>query len=963
MNEETPSEQPEPTGFSFHSQSRPKNNTRFNTRKLRITTNTMDVDFINTSGIPSYTFQPGAVFNHYKILQAQDLSAPEMESWLAEDTRSGKLTLIRVYRRGITPRLDILETLRLLKGNGISEIYEVGQIQNQHFEVVEHVAFGSLRQHLDNHRMRETEVRTLVQELVAALNGLHQFGIYHQNVSAENVLLRSASPLHFILSNFSLAALADQSTPDSSRKRVWANTAPEALSGAPVKASDWWSLGMVILEALLGTHPYKGLSESDMLFKIVSQDIKIPRQIPEDWALLIKGLLHRDPLRRWQDMEVQDWLKGSGRYIADSTLENPTPSSSFAYKPIIFLGTSHTELPSLAHALGNHWESALVLLHSGTLEEWFKKDYFDPERQAVFDQILHDRLLTPELKLLAMLLLFSPALPLSYRGEVIHIEWLSKHPDFSKNFFESSLPSWIKKLNQEVAFEEWQEFRLELLSQLETFHVSCDPLKIEQYTLTDATELNRLHAEFCRRYVSSTHPALAEIMSRKQADLAETVLLLSADPSLFLTQEQVISLKNSQEMDQFMDYLHLFDLPMNYEKTSSLLSLQPEARLKEEYLKKWNKFTGSEHPLLNRIHHKTDPAAVEMIAYLIAPDCYLDPVPIEQRGLAKVFRGIKGITRRERDNSQEPVKKIPLPAFQNKVLQIAFTPDNLELIVLFEKGQLLGYSTLDGCLLRTYREEGDALEFITISPQGSYIAAIGSGIDHRIHLWDRRGSRGYFYLEGNLNEIQSLVFSMDEKEIFSGGVERLVRCWNIASGELTTKYEGHTFTITHLATNKIHDRLYSASANGLVVTWNHIDQQELFRREEHQYVGKMLFSNDGKVGVSVCLRANPDHTLRFHYWDSSTGEELQKLSFVHPGRSQEIIYDVSPSLEYFLIAEEGSMVLVSLQGQGNLLRWKLGKDQKPYTKIAFSGHGLRCATCNGNNELALWDLFEIYQLE
>jgi serine/threonine protein kinase len=936
---------------------------RFNTRKLRITTSSVNVDFINTAGIPSYNFQPGSSFNHYKIVQPQDLSSHEAESWLAEDTRTSKIVLIRVYRRGITPRLEILETLRLMKGQGVSEIYEVGQIQGQHYEVVERVAFGSLREHMDTHRMKEADVRSILADMSPVLTQLHQFGIFHQNICADSILLRSFSPPQFILSNFSLAALGEQSTPDSAKKRALYNTAPEALSGPPNKASDWWSLGMLILEALLGKHPFKDLSETDMLFKIVSQEIKIPGTIPDDWAVLLRGLLNRDPLRRWQDMEVTDWLKGSKQLITNQDFETLTQASSFAYKAITFLGSSYSDLPSLAHALSSHWDSALLLLQSGGLEEWFKADYHDPERQQLLNQILHDQRLDLEQKLMAILLMFSPSMPLSYRGELFHIEWLSKHPAFACTFFESSLPGWIKQLNQEPAFAEWQEFRLELQSQLQTFHVQCDPLKIEEYTLTDAADLNRLHAEFCRRFVSSTNPQLAEILARRQADLAETVLLLSATEDQFLTQEEMLSLKNREEMGQFMDYLFAFDIPMDYSRVQELLSIQPDARLKEMFIERRNRFTGSEHPLLNRIHQKDDPAPVESIAYLITEDAYLIPKPKEQRGLAKVFSGIKRLTRKERDNSVEPVTKIALPALNGHVLQMLFSPDNLEIIVLMEKGCILGFSAQDGRLVRTYQEEGDACEFIALSPHGSYLAAVASGLDHRVHLWDRRGERGKFYLEGNLNEIHAMAFSYDEKEIFSGGVERLVRCWDLETGLLTTKYEGHTYTITQVATNKLYDHLYSSSANGNLVSWNHADQQELFRREEHHYVGKLLFSTDGKLGVSVCVRSSPDHTLRFHYWDSATGEEIQKIAFNYPGGTGEIVYDASPSLDYFLIAEAESMLLVSLQGEGNLLRWKLARDQKPYTKIVFSGHGLRVCTCNGDNELALWNLYEIYELE
>ncbi|NJK92752.1 MAG: protein kinase, partial [Blastochloris sp.] len=781
----------------------PPRTSRFNTRKLRVTTGKVDVDFINTGGIPSYQFQPGAGFSHYKILQAQDLTAHDAETWLAEDTVTGKVVIIRVYRRGIRPRLEIMDTLRLMKGRGVSEIFEVGELQGLHYEVLERVSFGSLADRLQSQPLKETDIRQLVSDLCAVIRNLHQFGLLHQDISPRNIFQRSNNPPDFILGNFSLAVLGEQSTPDSVKKRDRSNTAPEALSGPPTKASDWWSLGMVVFEALMGQHPFHGLSETDLMFKIVSQDVKIPDSIPADWSVLLKGLLIRDPVRRWQEMEVENWLKDSRQLTQTQNLHASQQVTSFSYNPILFLGNSYSELHVLAQALSNHWDSAISLLQSGSLETWFKTEVYDPDKQHHFDRLIQDSKLSIEQKLMVVLLLFSPSMPLSYKGSLVHIEWLSEHPIFSRSFFESTLPQWVYLLSKEPAFVEWQEFREELHSQIHSFDVRCDTLLLERYTLTEATELNRLHADFCRRFVSSDNPQLAEILSRKQADLAETVLLLSAEKDQFLTQEQMLSRQHHEEMDAFQRYLRAFDLPMHLDQTQELLSLQPEAKLQEKFRARHTLFSGSSHPMLNRIHHKDSPAAVEMIAYLITPESFFDPAPKEERGLARVLGGIKRLSRKERNNSVEPVSHIKLPPLTGHVLGLHFSPDNKELIVHLDQGRILGFSTMDGQLLHTYQESGDPLEFIVVSPGGSYIAAVARGIDHRIHLWDRTGQRGKFFLEGNLNEIHSVAFSRDDQLLFAGGIERLVRSWDLASGQPAHKYEGNTYTITRLANHPL----------------------------------------------------------------------------------------------------------------------------------------------------------------
>ncbi|KAG2977970.1 hypothetical protein PC118_g12546 [Phytophthora cactorum] len=80
--------------------------------------------------------------------------------------------------------------------------------------------------------------------------------------------------------------------------------APEALAQSADgsrnygKAYDWWSLGVVIYEMLVGESPFYDENEHKMLSRIAYSDVVFPSDFPRDAYDLVKGLLCKDPKQR-----------------------------------------------------------------------------------------------------------------------------------------------------------------------------------------------------------------------------------------------------------------------------------------------------------------------------------------------------------------------------------------------------------------------------------------------------------------------------------------------------------------------------------------------------------------------------------------------------------------------------------------------------------------------------------------
>merc|ERR1719500_1518623 len=154
-------------------------------------------------------------------------------------------------------------------------------------------------------------------ETVLAVEYLHSFGIVHRDLKPDNLLITALGHIKltdFGLSKMGLMSLAtnlyegyiDKETKQFSDKQVFGTPeyiAPEVILrqgyGKPV---DWWSMGIILYEFLIGCVPFFGETPEELFAHTVNDDIEWPED--EDWPVqieakdVIAGLLQQNPLDR-----------------------------------------------------------------------------------------------------------------------------------------------------------------------------------------------------------------------------------------------------------------------------------------------------------------------------------------------------------------------------------------------------------------------------------------------------------------------------------------------------------------------------------------------------------------------------------------------------------------------------------------------------------------------------------------
>ena len=220
---------------------------------------------------------------------------------------------------------------------------------------------GSSRGEASRFVGRADRLRVALKQVVSGIRALHEAGKLHRDIKPSNVLVTREGRL--VLLDFGL--VTELGGPGSGASRSFVGTpaymSPEQGTGVPVsEASDWYSLGVMLYEALTGNWPFSG-TFVEMMWNKRHSDAAPPRElvpdIPEDLNALSRDLLRRDPQARPVGEEILSRLGG----VQGATFE-PVRQTAFPARSAPFVGRE-AHLSALRSAYLATREGRAVIVH------------------------------------------------------------------------------------------------------------------------------------------------------------------------------------------------------------------------------------------------------------------------------------------------------------------------------------------------------------------------------------------------------------------------------------------------------------------------------------------------------------------------------------------------------------------------------------------------------------------------
>ena len=214
--------------------------------------------------------------------------------------------------------LDVLSEVRSMKIVNhpyIVRLIEVLKTNRKILLLMEYMDGGDLFDAIKSEKsnyMNEDKARQYFQQIISAVNYLHNKNIIHRDLKPENILIDKKN--HCIkITDFGLSALIKQKNqilPDIAGTTDY--LAPEVIKqiGYLGQSADIWSCGVILFNCVTGKKPFIG-TNSVMLNNILSGNVEYPsNKLSKNIIDLLKKILDPNPSTRFniQQIENHPWF-------------------------------------------------------------------------------------------------------------------------------------------------------------------------------------------------------------------------------------------------------------------------------------------------------------------------------------------------------------------------------------------------------------------------------------------------------------------------------------------------------------------------------------------------------------------------------------------------------------------------------------------------------------------------------
>ncbi|PZC86528.1 hypothetical protein B5X24_HaOG209247 [Helicoverpa armigera] len=192
----------------------------------------------------------------------------------------------------------IFEVANAIRHPFLVNLFACFQTEQHVCFVMEYAAGGDLMMHIHADVFTEPRAVFYAACVVLGLQYLHENNIIYRDLKLDNLLLDTEG--YVKIADF---GLCKEGMGWGDRTGTFCGTpeflAPEVLTETSyTRAVDWWGLGVLIFEMLVGESPFPGEDEGEVFDSIVNDEVRYPRTLSLEAIALMRRLLRKNPERR-----------------------------------------------------------------------------------------------------------------------------------------------------------------------------------------------------------------------------------------------------------------------------------------------------------------------------------------------------------------------------------------------------------------------------------------------------------------------------------------------------------------------------------------------------------------------------------------------------------------------------------------------------------------------------------------
>ncbi|XP_047641335.1 serine/threonine-protein kinase N2 isoform X3 [Phacochoerus africanus] len=227
---------------------------------------------------------------------------------LAEYKHTNEMFAIKALKKGDIVARDevdslmcekrIFETVNSVRHPFLVNLFACFQTTEHVCFVMEYAAGGDLMMHIHTDVFSEPRAAFYAACVVLGLQYLHEHKIVYRDLKLDNLLLDTEGFVK--IADF---GLCKEGMGYGDRTSTFCGTpeflAPEVLTETSyTRAVDWWGLGVLVYEMLVGESPFPGDDEEEVFDSIVNDEVRYPRFLSTEAISIMRRLLRRNPERR-----------------------------------------------------------------------------------------------------------------------------------------------------------------------------------------------------------------------------------------------------------------------------------------------------------------------------------------------------------------------------------------------------------------------------------------------------------------------------------------------------------------------------------------------------------------------------------------------------------------------------------------------------------------------------------------